>query len=303
MLIKDKPGGDLPTPATSPTARERTHYDQHPHSAPPPRVVPRVVREDTDQEREAVRGRADGGPVRERVERELPPQHHLAEDGRQPDADGDRQTAPHAEEAQPRQREREEELVNQRPLDAAEQVLALARPGRPQRHLGRVHEVDEPPVVLGERPQPHEEQDRGEGEPVSRVEADDAGGDEPARSRALEHVGEDEPRHGEQEGDRKPCQHPLGRHGRLDTECPGVHGHVRDDDRDRGGESNQLQVVESHGGSFGGRDRRINANTPSAPTPPIVQAFPDSPVREVTPTIPESHARFSRFSVCGFPCR
>jgi hypothetical protein len=40
VLIKDKPGGDLPTPATSPTARERTHYDQHPHSAPPPRVVP-----------------------------------------------------------------------------------------------------------------------------------------------------------------------------------------------------------------------------------------------------------------------
>lgn len=40
VLIKDKPGGDLPASSPSPTARERTHYDQHPHSAPPPRVVP-----------------------------------------------------------------------------------------------------------------------------------------------------------------------------------------------------------------------------------------------------------------------
>jgi len=40
VLIKDKPGGDLPTPPANPAARERTHYDQHPHSAPPPRVVP-----------------------------------------------------------------------------------------------------------------------------------------------------------------------------------------------------------------------------------------------------------------------
>jgi hypothetical protein len=39
-LIKDKPGGELPASPASPTARERTHYDQHPHTAPPPRVVP-----------------------------------------------------------------------------------------------------------------------------------------------------------------------------------------------------------------------------------------------------------------------
>lgn len=40
VLIKDKPGGDLPTPPTGPAPRERTHYDQHPHSPPPRRVVP-----------------------------------------------------------------------------------------------------------------------------------------------------------------------------------------------------------------------------------------------------------------------
>ena len=39
VLIKDKPG-DLPTAPANPAARERTHYDQHPHSAQPPRVVP-----------------------------------------------------------------------------------------------------------------------------------------------------------------------------------------------------------------------------------------------------------------------
>lgn len=39
-LIKDKPNGELPASPASPAAHERTHYDQHPHTAPPPRVVP-----------------------------------------------------------------------------------------------------------------------------------------------------------------------------------------------------------------------------------------------------------------------